>query len=119
MPLAHSFSMDLLENVDAVLILGKELRRDPCRGLAELKARSAAAAALLRLGVPVAVSLEAPLRGQLDAGSALVARLLAELGVEEGKLLAAQITRSTREEALEAAALARRRPGSRPRSGRS
>lgn len=98
-----------LHGVDAVVVLGKELRRDPARGLRELQARAAAAAIALRLGVPWAVSLEAPLRGQVDAGSALVARLMAELGAPQARLVRAETTRSTREEALEVAALARAR----------
>lgn len=93
---------------DAVIVLGKELRRDPARAIRELRARSAAASIALRQGVPVAVTLEAPLRGQVDAGSALVSRLLAELGVEAARIHAETVTRSTREEAVRSAELARR-----------
>lgn len=98
-----------LRDVDAVVVLGKELRRDPARGLRELRARAAAATVALRLGVPWAVSLEAPLRGQVDAGSALVARLMDELGAPLDRLVRAEITRSTREEAVQTAWLARSR----------
>ena len=89
----------------AVLILGKELRRDPARARRELMARSAAAAAALRRGVPAAWTLEAPLRGQALAGSDIVVGLLAALGVEPGRVRAERQTRSTREEALCAARL--------------
>jgi uncharacterized SAM-binding protein YcdF (DUF218 family) len=85
---------------DAVLILGKELRRDPERALRELRARSAGAAVALRRGVPEAWTLEAPLRGQPVAGSDIVVGLLAELGVAPGVVVAERQTRSTREEAL-------------------
>ncbi len=85
---------------DAVQILGKELRRDPERALRELRARSAAASVALRRGARFALSLEAPLRGQREAGSQIVARLLAELGVPEQVILLDETTRSTREEAL-------------------
>ena len=37
---------------DAVVVLGKELRRDAPRAIRELKARAAAAAIALRGGVP-------------------------------------------------------------------
>jgi hypothetical protein len=93
---------------DAVVVLGKELRRDAPRAIRELKARAAAAAIALRGGVPRVATLEAPLRGQSVAGSHLVARLLAELGVPPMQVHQDTRTRSTREEALESAALARR-----------
>ena len=99
----------LLRDVDAIVVLGKELRRDPARGVRELRARAAAATIALRLGVPWAVSLEAPLRGQVDAGSALVARLMGELGAPSARLVRQEVTRSTREEAVQAARLARAR----------
>lgn len=97
-----------LTDHDAVVVLGKELRRDAPRAIRELQARAAAAAIAVRGGVPVVATLEAPLRGQLVAGSVLVARLLAELGVPADRVHRAQLTRSTREEALESAALANR-----------
>jgi uncharacterized SAM-binding protein YcdF (DUF218 family) len=85
---------------DAVLVLGKELRRDPVRGALELRARAAAASAVVRAGVPVVVALEARLRGQATAGSALVADLLHEFGVPGEAMLVQSVTHSTREEAL-------------------
>ena len=93
---------------DAVIVLGKELRRDAPRAIRELRARTAAAAIALRGGVPVVATLEAPLRGQGIAGSDLVARQLAELGVPPEQIYRDTLTRSTREEAVESAALARR-----------
>ena len=86
---------------DGVLILGKELKRDRERALRELKARSAAASAALRRGAGAVVSLEAPLFGQEEAGSTIVAGFLRELGVPSEKLILQQTTRSTREEAIE------------------
>ena len=85
---------------DGVLILGKELRRDRERALRELRARSAAAAAALRRGAAAVASLEAPLVGQEEAGSVIVARFLSELGVPTEKMILQQTTRSTREEAI-------------------
>ena len=90
---------------DAVQILGKELRRDPERARRELAARSAAAAVLWRRHACPVLTLEAPLRGQADAGSEIVSRLLASHGVPARAIIAAQETRSTREELL---ALSRR-----------
>lgn len=92
---------------DAVQVLGKELRHEPERAMRELRARSAAAA-VARAGRPV-VTLEAPLRGQPEAGSAIVLRLLATLGVPRGAVVAAQESRSTREEALGLARRAQQR----------
>ena len=68
-------------NFDAVLILGKELRRDAERARAELRARSAAAAVALRRGVAEVWTLEARLRGQAEAGSDIVRGYLGALGV--------------------------------------
>ncbi len=85
---------------DAVLILGKELRREPDRALRELRARAAAAAAALRAGAACVITLEAHLRGQERSGSALVVGLLGELGVDSTKILRRDLTRSTREEAV-------------------
>jgi hypothetical protein len=90
---------------DAVLILGKELRRDPDRAHRELRARAAAAAAAWRAGAPFVATLEARLRGQERSGSAIVAEYLAELGVPDSAIVRMDRTRSTREEAVEGAAL--------------
>ncbi|MFH1466591.1 MAG: YdcF family protein [Pseudomonadota bacterium] len=91
---------------DAVLILGKALRRDPERARRELAARAAASSAALRAGARRVLSLEALMRGQDEPGSAIVAALLAGLGVPAGRLIAAARSRSTREEALVALDLA-------------
>ncbi len=90
---------------DAVLILGKELRRNPDRALRELRARAAAASAAWRAGAPFVATLEARLRGQDRSGSAVVAEYLAELGVPGSAIVRMDRTRSTREEAVEGAAL--------------
>lgn len=85
---------------DAVQVLGKELRRDAERARRELAARSAGAALLWhRHGCPV-LTLEAPLRGQTDAGSAIVARFLRAHGVPDTAIEAAEESRSTREEVM-------------------
>lgn len=91
---------------DGVLILGKELKRDRERALRELRARSAAAAAALRRGAKAIASLEAPLSGQAEAGSVIVARYLEQLGVSPEQMILQQTTRSTREEAIEGKAVA-------------
>lgn len=88
---------------DAVLVLGKELRRDPDRGRRELRARAAAAAAAWRAGARRIYTLEARLRGQEQTGSAIVASYLAELGVPAEAIVVDDRTRSTREEVVEAA----------------
>ncbi|MFT4975786.1 MAG: uncharacterized SAM-binding protein YcdF (DUF218 family) [Myxococcota bacterium] len=95
--------------VDVVLILGKELRRDPVSARQELRARSAAAAVAFRDGARAVLALEAPLTGLEDSGSALVVGHLRHLGVPAGAIVAEQATRSTREEALRAHALVRER----------
>lgn len=87
-------------DAEAILILGKELRRDRPRALRELWARSAAAAITSRESGARVLSLEAPLQGQEEAGSRIVARMLAELGVPAEVVLLEETTRSTREEAL-------------------
>lgn len=92
-----------------VQVLGKELRRDPDRALRELQARSAAAAVSLRLGAEAVVSLEAPLRGQPLAGSQIVQWNLEQLGVSRERMILDTVTRSTREEALLGAQIARDR----------
>jgi uncharacterized SAM-binding protein YcdF (DUF218 family) len=88
------------DRIDAVIVLGKELRRDPERGRAELRARAAAAAVAWAQGVPIVVALEARLRGQDLAGSVMVADDLRRHGVPESAMVLAECTRSTREEAL-------------------
>lgn len=90
---------------DVVLVLGKELRRDPARARRELAARAAAASAAWRAGASAILTLEARLKGQEDSGSAIVAGLLAELGVPPEAVLRREHTRSTREEAVAGAAL--------------
>lgn len=90
---------------DAVVILGKQLKGDPDRALRELRARSAAASAAHRAGVPLVATLEARLKGQEASGSSLVQAMLAELGVPPPAILAVDRSRSTREEALVAAEL--------------
>lgn len=87
---------------DAVLVLGKELRRDPERSRRELHARAAAASAAWRHGARRIYTLEARLRGQEQSGSALVASYLAELGVPDEGIVTDDRTRSTREEVVEA-----------------
>jgi len=94
---------------DGVVVLGKELRGDPDRGTRELRARAAAAAAAVRAGVPFVATLEARLRGQDRSGSALVAELLAELGVPPERVVQEDRSRSTREEARLAAEVFGRR----------
>jgi hypothetical protein len=94
---------------DAVLILGKELRRDPERARRELRARAAAAAAAWRAGAGFVATLEARLRGQDRSGSTIVAEYLDELGVPASAIVREEVTRSTREEAVAGAALFRER----------
>lgn len=97
---------------DAVFILGKELRRDRDRALRELRARAAAAAIAWRRGAGLVISLEAPLQGQEQAGSAIVAEMLRELGLPDEALHLERVTRSTREEAVESLRVVRARaPG--------
>ena len=98
---------------DGVMILGKELRRNRERALAELRARAAGAAIALRNGATEVAALEAPLVGQEEAGSIIVARFLRELGVDDSQMILAQVTRSTREEAVEGARVAREQGWSR------
>lgn len=95
-------SLDLAgPDFDGALILGKELRRDRERALRELNARSAAAAVAFRRGLGQVATLEAPLDGQEEAGSVIVARMLVDHGVPEDRIYTEQTTRSTREEAVE------------------
>lgn len=89
-------------HLDAVIVLGKELRRYPERGLAELRARSAAASVAIREGARVVLSLEARLKGQERSGSQIVHAALADLGVPKDAVVLDEYTRSTREEALAA-----------------
>lgn len=93
--------------VDAVLILGKELRRYPQRARRELRARAAGASVALRSGARFVANLEARLRGQEQSGASLVAQDLAALGVPEERVLLQNQTRSTREEVVAARALVR------------
>ena len=85
------------------MVLGKELRHHPERGMRELRARSAAASVALRDGARTVLALEALLKGQEHSGSRLVCELLQELGVPLDRIQLAEVTRSTREEALEGA----------------
>ena len=94
---------------DAVMVLGKELRRYPVRARRELRARAAGAAIALREGAKWVFSLEDCLRGQQLSGSRVVADMLREMGVPEHQMVLDERTRSTREEALEAARLCRER----------
>ncbi len=91
---------------DAVQVLGKAIGRDPARAVRELWARSAAASAACRAGADRVLSLEARLRGQDQPGSDIVAEQLAALGVPQGAMLLRQSSRSTRDEAVQAAAIA-------------
>lgn len=95
--------------VDAVMVLGKELRMDPERAMRELRARSAAASVALREGAGFVATYEARLRGQERSGSAIVRELLLELGVPEERILIEDWTRCTQEEADAARALVRER----------
>ncbi len=95
--------------VDAVMVLGKELRTDPGRAMRELRARSAAASVAMREGAGVVATYEARLRGQERSGSAIVRELLLELGVPEDRILVEDWTRCTREEADAARSLVRDR----------
>lgn len=90
---------------DGVLVLGKELRWAPVRAQKELKARAAAASAAYRNGAKYVATLESKLRGQDEKGSAIVTKYLLELGVD--KILALEQTRSTREEAIFGAKVAK------------
>lgn len=92
---------------DAVLILGKELRRYPQRARRELRARAAAASVALRLGASFVANLEARLRGQEHSGASLVAQDLRALGVLDEQVLLQNQTRSTREEVVAARSLVR------------
>ncbi len=98
---------------DAVLILGKELQRDPERARRELAARAAAASVALRRGARYVATLEAQLAHQSQTGSEIVVALLAELGVDRECMVIAEQTRSTREEVRMAVALLDARGGDR------
>jgi len=91
-----------------VQVLGKSLRTEPVRARAELRARAAAAAAAARAGSLPIVALEATLRGQGAAGSALVAGDLTALGVPAGRMILARETCSTRQEIRDLARLVER-----------
>ena len=86
--------------VDAVLVMGKELRLDRERGLRELRARAAAASVLARRNQAYLMALEAPLRGQSRSGSAIVAEYWEALGHQKSRLLVRSETYSTRQEAM-------------------
>ena len=79
-------------------MLGKELRRYPGRGRKELAARAAAAHVACRLGAVWVATLEGRLRGHDQAGSAIVAGLLTELGLPGDRVVARDWTASTRQE---------------------
>lgn len=91
--------------LDAVMVLGKELRRDPERARRELLARAVAAVVALRGGARKVLTVEARLRGQAESGSALVAAALLARGAREDQLIRQEQSRSTREEAMLARAL--------------
>jgi uncharacterized SAM-binding protein YcdF (DUF218 family) len=84
--------------VDALLVLGKELRRDPERARRELAARSAAAAVAWRCWRVPILALEGVLRGQEEPGCDIVGRELVALGVPTDQVIARPWTCSTREE---------------------
>jgi uncharacterized SAM-binding protein YcdF (DUF218 family) len=88
-----------------VLILGKEIQRDPPRARRELAARAAAASVALRRGAGFVATLEAQIAHQTESGSAILVALLDELGVARDRLVVAERTRSTREEVRAGAAL--------------
>ncbi len=90
---------------EAVLVLGKAEGRDAERCRRELRARAAAASAAQRAGATTVLSLEARLRGQPRAGSAIVADHLAALQVPTDRVVLRETSRSTRDEAVQAAAL--------------
>ncbi len=94
---------------DAVVVLGKELRHEPERAMRELRARAAAASAVHRATGATIATLEARLRGQEDTGSAIVRRLLDELGVAEQAVYREDQTRSTREEVARTLHIAQQR----------
>jgi uncharacterized SAM-binding protein YcdF (DUF218 family) len=98
---------------DVVQVLGKAIGRDPERARRELWARSAAAAAAHRAGAGSVLTLEALLRGQDRAGSAIVAEQLEALGVPRERVVIRETSRSTRDEAVQAAALLDELGGSR------
>jgi len=85
---------------DAVLVLGKELRRDPVRARRELAARSAAASVAWRRWGAHVLTLEGVLRGQKEPGCEIVRSDLMELGVPEDRIISRPWTCSTREEVV-------------------
>ena len=91
--------------LDAVMVLGKELRGDPERARRELLARSVAAVVALREGARRVLTVEARLRGQAVSGAALVVEALVARGVRAEQILQREQSRSTREEAMMARAL--------------
>lgn len=92
--------------VDAVMVMGKELRLDPDRGLRELRARAAAASVFAQRHGARLMALEAPLRGQRESGSAIVASIWESLGHSSRDMVIRSETYSTRQEAMLARRLA-------------
>ena len=86
--------------LDAVMVLGKELRGDPARARRELLARAVAAVVALREGARRVLTVEAKLRGQAESGSALVVTALLARGVQPAQIIQREQSRSTREEAM-------------------
>ena len=79
----------------AVIVLGKELRLRPDQARRELAARTAAAAILHhRFGIRV-LTVEGELSGAAEAGSQVVRRLLAELGVPSDQIVARSTSHAT------------------------
>lgn len=101
--------MSRSHGIDAVLILGKELRVDPERAHRELRARAAAASVAWRNGARFVGTLEACLRGQARPGSDIVCDYLRQLEVPEEAWVVDRHTRSTREEVVAAARLVQER----------
>lgn len=91
--------------MDAILVLGKELRGNPERARNELGARSAAASIAWRRSGGQVFTLEGVLRGQGQAGCEIVRDYLLDLGVTESSIVAKPWTCSTREEVLLSARL--------------
>jgi uncharacterized SAM-binding protein YcdF (DUF218 family) len=78
-----------------VIVLGKELRVRPDQARRELAGRAAAAALLHhQLGIPV-LTVEGELRGASEPGSRTMQRLLADLGVPPGAVVARATSHAT------------------------
>lgn len=79
----------------AVIVLGKELRLRPDQARRELAGRAAAAALLHhQLGIPV-LTVEGELRGASEPGSRMMQRLLTDLGVPPGAVVARSTSHAT------------------------